>query len=481
MNLPALLAPLPMPLPIKPVLKTPLSAVLLALLLSSGAQAQTNARRAANPPPPAPPPCLVAEFRHLALNTHDPTLRSQVAEEWLRTRMASCTIEQITIIANNRLQWLGTASTGELTRLIDGAVEMQMLKATGSVAGMYASRGAPPRASGDSGGAAGNSAMSAGAGGAAPTAPPAAPATPPAPASTPGAPVPAPAPAPAPVAAPVPVPVPVPAPVPAPVPVPAPAPAPSPAPAPAPSAPPDCTQAKFFDDNLRKVIDDHFFKTLKAGECPSGTQAQAGQCVSVGSNAQWKMCEPLPKGATPNDLPRELLGKLGKPPTGAALTRVGADVLLLDKPGGRVIDAVRNLGRVDLEPTQRLLEVFSADDKARIAAWFKASFAPGKCPSGLAWRPPACEDPAAADGPRWTMGKPLMPDRIAEVLFDPAKTPPANAPKPSEAEAKKAEAFKIAKPGYKVVRVGADILAVGVGSKPTELLVVDAVLNPLKP
>ena len=474
--------PIPMPLPMKPVPKTPLLPLLLALLLTPAAQAQTDTRRVPAAAPP-PPPCVVADFRHLALNTHDPATRSRLAEEWLRARIASCTAEQIAIIANNQLQWLGTASTGELARLIDGAVEAQMLKATGSVAGMYASRGAPPRASTDAGASAGGAPMNAGAGAPAATQRPAAP-SPPAPgapaspappgAAAPGAPgMPPPLGAPLAVAAAAPVAPPVP------VPVPAPAAAPMPA-APAPGTP-DCAQARFFDDRLRKVIDDHFFKALKPGECPSGSQAQAGQCVPVGSNGQWKICEPLPRGATPNDLPAELLGKLGKPPAGAAFTRVGADLLLLDKPGGRVIDAVRNLGRVDLPPTQRLLEVFAVDDRARIAAWVKASFAPGKCPTGLAWRPPACEDPTAADGPRWTMGKPLLPERITEVLFDPAKPPPANAPKPSEADAKKADAFKIVKPGYRVVRVGADVLAVSAGTKPNEMLVVDAILNPFKP
>ena len=239
-----------------------------------------------------------------------------------------------------------------------------------------------------------------------------------------------------------------------------------------------CEPVSYFDDKLRKAVDDYFFKTLKPGQCPSGTLAQAGLCISMGSNAQWKVCEPLPKGATPNELPGELRAKLGRLPAGASLTRVGADVLLMDKPGGRVIDAVRNLGRAELDPAQRVAEVFSADERARIAAWFKESFAPGKCPAGLTLRGTTCEDPAATEGPRWLMGKPVAPDRISEVLFDPGKPgAPPNTPKPTEADIKKTDAFKLAKPGYRVVRVGTDILALSASDKPADAIVVDAILK----
>ena len=472
-----------LPTPSRHALQLARAAALLLVsttLLAQGSGSAPARPRAAPAPSttraaPPPPPCLVAAFRHLALNTHDPAARALAAEEWLSARASTCTVEQLIIIANNQVQWLGTASTPKLNLLIDGAVETQMLKAQGSVAGMYASRGAPPRATSDSAadGAAPAAASTSTPPQAAAPMPPVPGALPPgspgAPATVLGAALPGSLPSGVPVAPAVGV-----APPATPV---AAAPAPTPA-APEAPAPAPCTQLSFFTDNARRAIDDHFFKTLRPGECPSGTQAQAGQCLAVGSNGQWKMCEPLPKGATPNDLPADLLTKLGKPPGAAVVARVGADVLLLDKAGGRVVDAVRNLGRIAPPPDKPVAEVFSADEKARVAAWFKANFAPGKCPSGLALRGTACEDPAAAEGPRWLMGKPLMPDRIAEVLFDPAKAVTApNAPKPGAVDAKKAEAFKIAKPGYRVVRVGTDILAVAAAAKPEEAIVVDAILK----
>lgn len=424
---------------------------------SGNAQARPRAAAAAaRAAPPPPPPCLVAEFRHLALSTHDPAERSLSAEAWLRTHLRNCGMEQLTIIANNRLQWLGTSDTPALTRLIDGAVELRVRGTPGAVANLYASKVAPKPASAES-----NSA------GAAAPATPTANTPPPSAAmadaeeaaliaasavsgaaaggaaSGTGA-----------------------------------AAAPSPTAATAAPADSACEPANFFDNKLRRVIDDHYFRTLKPGECPAGTQSQTGQCIPVGSNGQWKMCEPLPKGASLNDLPRDVVGKLGKLPAGAIVARVGADVLLFDKPGGRVIDAVKNLGRDDPSPSQSLAEVFTNDEKAKIAAWFKASFSPGKCPAGLALRGTTCEDPAATDGPRWFMGKPIAAGRIAEVLFDPSNPAAApNARKPTEADAIKAEAFKIAKPGYKVVRVGTDILAVSASSKSAEEIVVDAILK----
>lgn len=412
----------------------------------------------ARPAPPPPPPCLVAEFRHLALSTHDPAARSQAAEAWLRTHLGTCSMEQLTIIANNRLQWLGTSDTPGLARLIDGAVELRLRATPGAIANLYASKGAPKPASADStnAGPAAPASTSANTGAASAATEAAEEAALIAAGSVSTA---------AAVAANT---------------AAGSANAPAATPAAASTSPSDtaCEATSFFDEKLRRVIDDHYFRTLKPGECPSGTQSQTGQCVAIGSNGQWKTCEQLPKGATPNELPRDLLAKLGKLPAGAALARVGVDILLLDKPGGRVIDAVRNLGRADPSPTQPLAEVFSSEEKTRIAAWFKASFAPGKCPSGLTLRGTTCEDPTATDGPRWLMGKPLAADRITEVLFDPAKAAPVpNAPKPTEADTKRAEAFKIAKPGYKVVRVGTDILAIGAGAKPSELIVVDAILK----
>jgi hypothetical protein len=63
--------------------------VALALLLgmavggSAGVQAQTT-RRATLPNPVDAPICSISEFRTLALSTHDPMERTELATQWLR-------------------------------------------------------------------------------------------------------------------------------------------------------------------------------------------------------------------------------------------------------------------------------------------------------------------------------------------------------------------------------------------------------------
>lgn len=99
----------------------------LALGLAGLAQAQT--RRAS----PAPKPvCLVADFRSLALETHDPQQRANASRDWLRANGSACTLAQLGNIASNRAAWLGNADSPALMGMIDGMIEKR--EATSSAA-----------------------------------------------------------------------------------------------------------------------------------------------------------------------------------------------------------------------------------------------------------------------------------------------------------------------------------------------------------
>jgi hypothetical protein len=101
--------------------------IVLACLLTAvigTADAQT-AKRVNNPAPPAVPRavCLVADFKGIGLNIHDPVERSVKAAEWIQRNGSACTLTQAINIASNRASWLGTSETAMLTAAIDGMIE----------------------------------------------------------------------------------------------------------------------------------------------------------------------------------------------------------------------------------------------------------------------------------------------------------------------------------------------------------------------
>lgn len=71
-------------------------------------------------------PCLLAEFRRLALDTHDPTERERVIRQWLRANLQGCSLEKLTLIGSNRAAWLGTADSPIITGKIDTAIEAKV-------------------------------------------------------------------------------------------------------------------------------------------------------------------------------------------------------------------------------------------------------------------------------------------------------------------------------------------------------------------
>ena len=71
------------------------------------------------------PPCRVAEFRALALSSHDPAARIERVRAWLMERARGCSLEKLSMIRDNRAVWLGTADTPELAALVDGFIEAQ--------------------------------------------------------------------------------------------------------------------------------------------------------------------------------------------------------------------------------------------------------------------------------------------------------------------------------------------------------------------
>lgn len=70
------------------------------------------------------PPCVVAEFRSLGLDVHDPAKRRTQAMTWLKKRAKNCSVDQLLMIRNNLSQWMGTADSATLAAEVDALLEV---------------------------------------------------------------------------------------------------------------------------------------------------------------------------------------------------------------------------------------------------------------------------------------------------------------------------------------------------------------------
>lgn len=69
--------------------------------------------------------CLLADFRALALTTHEPSQRLLLALDWMNQHARYCTLEQLKVLNNYRPSWMGAADHPRLQGLIDSLIEAQ--------------------------------------------------------------------------------------------------------------------------------------------------------------------------------------------------------------------------------------------------------------------------------------------------------------------------------------------------------------------
>ncbi len=252
--------------------------------------------------------CLVAEFRSLALLTHDVAERITKVNAWLKQKGPRCTQAQLAAIASNRATWLGTADTIEVAGNVDGLIEAKIANDPELMAAMYTSKGKEARASVEV------------------TQPP---------------------PAPAPVVA-------------APAPLPGPAasgnnmvqPVIVQAPMTAPTDKPEVPDA-FFGRRQKAQLLEYYEENRGPGECPRGMVKRGDKCESRIKERDWKLRQPLPSSEKPEDLPTPLLVKLGPPAPDHQYKRVGFDILLLKGPQNIVTDAVLDLGGIQAKEDKK--------------------------------------------------------------------------------------------------------------------------------
>ena len=241
--------------------------------------------------------CLVAEFRSLALLTHDVSDRISKVNAWLKEKGPRCTTAQLAAIASNRATWLGTADTIDVAGQVDGLIEAKIANDPEMIAAMYTPKGKESRASVEV------------------TRPP---------------------PAPAPVVPP-----------PAPVQVAGGVNVAQPAmvlPAERPRDPE--LPNEFFTRRQKQEILKYYEENRGSGECPKGMLVRGEKCDSLTKIRPWKPEQPLPVTVRTEELPLPLFYKLGPPPAEHQYKKVGFDILMVKGPQMLVTDAVLDLGGI---------------------------------------------------------------------------------------------------------------------------------------
>ena len=307
--------------------------VCVATLGGTPVQAQTT-RRATLPNPVDAPICSISEFRTLALSTHDPMERTELATQWLRANANACSVQQILLISSNRPQWLGASNDVRIAGVFDKIIEGKLKNDPVALKYMYGSEGAAAaggsrKADESSASASPAAAAPAGHGNltlAVSTGPTAAPVG--------GAPAPAPGQS---------INISLGASGPPPEDLTRKLPADS---EPKPTFPPERgTQMKNYFGKLRaEMIRNFFMESISPGNCPEGLSfSKTAGCESK-SPVNWKFGEALPSSAKTFPIAEPLLGKLSFYP-GYKFVRFGTDILALEKDSGKVADAVLNLGK----------------------------------------------------------------------------------------------------------------------------------------
>lgn len=91
--------------------------------------------------------CFVAQFKSLALRTHAPEARANLAKAWLERHVASCTDVQLATLLANSPNWLGTALTLEISSILEGAIEAKIAGNPALMGKLYESLGKEGQAS----------------------------------------------------------------------------------------------------------------------------------------------------------------------------------------------------------------------------------------------------------------------------------------------------------------------------------------------
>ena len=103
-----------------------------------------------------------------------------------------------------------------------------------------------------------------------------------------------------------------------------------------------------FDDRDRVIIHDYYEERYSSGRCPPGLAKKRNGCLPPGQAKKWRRGYPLSREVIYYDLPASIVVKIGLPPANHQYVRVAQDILLIALGTGIVVDAIEDLGRIQL-------------------------------------------------------------------------------------------------------------------------------------
>jgi len=282
-------------------------------------------------------PCLIAEFRLMALTTHDPQERQNKSIEWLQQNNANCSLMQLSILHSSKAALMGTADSMALSAVFDTIMEKRLANNPEALSRYYRPEMQAPARSKVESASAGADAGTAkpAAGGAAIPPPPVAVGAVAVAGALPGA---------AGVASTA---------------------SPNininmggPKPPeedmsrkmPLPSEPlfvfaPEygAPMLNYFGKIRRQFARTFFMETLSPGKCPEGMTWRTDKCEATVKVA-WRFGEKVPQGTKTYPVEPKLIEKLNFDP-GYTFVRIGGDILALERDTGKIADAILNLGK----------------------------------------------------------------------------------------------------------------------------------------
>ncbi len=282
-------------------------------------------------------PCLIAEFRLMALTTHDPQERQNKSIEWLQQNNSNCSLLQLSILHSSKAALMGTSDSMALSAVFDTIMEKRLANNPEALNRYYRPEVQAPARSKVESASAGPEAGAAkpAAGGAAP------------PAGAAGALAAGALPGVLPGAA---------------------GPAATASPnininlggpkpeedmsrkMPLPTEPlfvfaPEygAPMLNYFGKIRRQFARTFFMETLSPGKCPEGMTWRTDKCEAT-IKVSWRFGEKVPQGAKTFPVEPKLIEKLNFDP-GYTFIRIGADILALERDTGKIADAIMNLGK----------------------------------------------------------------------------------------------------------------------------------------
>lgn len=101
----------------------------------------------------------------------------------------------------------------------------------------------------------------------------------------------------------------------------------------------------YFEDSQRRAVSDYYGAQAAKGNCPPGLAKKNNGCMPPGQAKKWARGAPLPSTVIQYPVPRDVVVRIGVPPSGYKYVRVANDILLIAIGTGMVVDAIEDLMR----------------------------------------------------------------------------------------------------------------------------------------